>query len=450
MTPLVPATVLFGDVVDSRADPGASAFLRALRDELEAAYGTRRLAPAGFTQGDELQLLLAPAADPFTAVLRAALHPGRPRAALGRRRRGGARRDRARDRADGPGVRRARELLERAKARREGLLAVTGDAAADALLLDLGPLLAALLAELTDRQREVARLLLIEGLRRAEAAERLGVSRATVSVIAARGRVRHLASLASALARTFGEGVERASRAVAPGRPSRQARHDGRRPRPRVAGARPPDRRLRPPERLDRHQQGDRRSGVGWAALSVHGFHVAITLLPVVFAWGARGFAVRRGRRPHPHGGRPLEGPRDPPVGALRARGRGATACGPPETTPSGLGVAWTPWPGMLFMADQVLHLTIAIVGWLVILQGIALSSLFVDAVNRVLSPAWDRATVHAVVLTGVVMVSLFLVNTRAAYYFILALVSPREIPETEKPPRAQPRRPSRRTRGPG
>ena len=26
MTPLVPATVLFGDVVDSRADPGASAY----------------------------------------------------------------------------------------------------------------------------------------------------------------------------------------------------------------------------------------------------------------------------------------------------------------------------------------------------------------------------------------------------------------------------------------
>ncbi len=219
MTPLVPATVLFGDVVDSQADPGASAFLRALRDELEASYGTRRLAPAGFTQGDELQLLLAPGADPFTAVLRAALHPdarelrwavvaGDVLAGTGP----------ATERA-GPAFVAARELLERAKTRREGLLAVTGDALADALLLDLGPVLAALLAELTDRQREVARLLLIEGLRRAEAAERLGVSRATVSVIATRGRVRHLASLASALARTFAEGVERASHAVAVGAP---------------------------------------------------------------------------------------------------------------------------------------------------------------------------------------------------------------------------------------
>ncbi len=114
---------------------------------------------------------------------------------------------------------------------------------------------------------------------------------------------------------------------------------------------------------------------------------------------------------------------------------------GRPDTTPSGLGVAWTPWPGMLFLADQGLHLTIAIVGWLVMLQGIALSSMFVDAVNRVLG-VWDRATVHAVVLTGVVMVSLFLVNTRAAYYFILALVSPRDIPETEKPPKPKPAAP--------
>jgi hypothetical protein len=84
----------------------------------------------------------------------------------------------------------------------------------------------------------------------------------------------------------------------------------------------------------------------------------------------------------------------------------------------------------MLFLADQVLHVTIALVGWLVLLEGVALLPLFVDVVNLVLR-SWDRAAVHAVVLTGVVMVSLFLVNTRAAYYFVLALVSPRELPDT-------------------
>ncbi len=216
MTPLVPATVLFGDVVDSRADPGASAFLRTLRDELEAAYGTGGLAPAGFTQGDELQLLLAPGADPF-ARGPARRAPSRcARAPLGGRRRRRAAPG-AGPRPSGPG-RPSSRPASCWSGRRPGARACsrsTGDAAADALLLDLGPVLAALLAELTDRQREVARLLLIEGLRRAEAAERLGVSRATVSVIATRGRVRHLASLAAALARTFGDGVERASRAVA-------------------------------------------------------------------------------------------------------------------------------------------------------------------------------------------------------------------------------------------
>jgi len=186
----------------------------------------------------------------------------------------------------------------------------------------------------------------------------------------------------------------------------------------------------------------------GWAALGVHGFHVAITLLPVVFAWGLRGFAyvavvalthmavdrwkVRATRRSE----------RTALESAVRRH------AGRPETTPSGLGPAWTPWPGMLFLADQALHLTIAIVGWLVLLQGVALTAQFVDAINRLLG-VWDRTTVHAVVLTGVVMVSLFLVNTRAAYYFVLALVSPRDIPETEKPPKAAASSASA-TRGPG
>ena len=215
MTSHLPAIVVFGDVVDSRADAGASEFLRALRDELEAAYAGRRLAPAGFTQGDELQLLLAPGADPFVAVLRAALDP------RGRELRwaivagdvlpgSGPTTERS-----GPAFIEARELLERAKVRREGLLAVSGDPSADALLAELGPVLAALLGELTPRQREVARLLLVDDLRQADAAERLGVSRATVSVIAARAHVRHLAALASALGRTFREGVERAAAAAA-------------------------------------------------------------------------------------------------------------------------------------------------------------------------------------------------------------------------------------------
>jgi DNA-binding CsgD family transcriptional regulator len=220
MTALVPATVVFGDVVGSRSDPGTTAFLRGLRDELEAAYGSQRLAPSGFTQGDELQLLLAPGADPFDAILRAALRAdarGIRWAIVGGQVLSGT--GPATERT-GPAFHAARELLERAKARRVGLLATTGDAAADTLLDELGPVLASLLEELTERQREVARLILVDDVRRAEAAERLGVSRATVSVIAARARVRHLAALASALGRTFREGAERAAATPGAGLPT--------------------------------------------------------------------------------------------------------------------------------------------------------------------------------------------------------------------------------------
>ena len=219
MTAAPTGTVLFGDVVDSRRDPGASAWLRALRADLDAAYPRgERLAAFGFTQGDEIQGLLAPGVDPFRAVLRAALRPdardlrwaivaGPVEAGTGP----------ATERT-GPAFHAARDVLARAKSGRSGLVAITGDPEADALLGDLGPLLPALLADLTSRQREIGRLILVDELRRAEAAERLHVSRATVSVIADRGRVRHLQGLARAMATLFLQGVERSqARAVRAG-----------------------------------------------------------------------------------------------------------------------------------------------------------------------------------------------------------------------------------------
>jgi len=210
MTHQPTGTVLFGDVVDSRRDPGSSAWLRALRSDLEAAFPpAERLATFGFAQGDEVQGLLAPGADPFRAVLRAALHPDarelRWAVVAGEVEPGSGP---ATERT-GPAFHAARDLLAKAKASRSGLVAVTGDARADALLADLGPLLPALLADLTTRQREIGRLILIEDLRRAEAADRLHVSRATVSVIADRGRIRHVAALGRALSTVFREGVER-------------------------------------------------------------------------------------------------------------------------------------------------------------------------------------------------------------------------------------------------
>ncbi len=167
----------------------------------------------------------------------------------------------------------------------------------------------------------------------------------------------------------------------------------------------------------------------GWAALSTHGLHVALCLIPVVLAFGLPGVAyllvvglshvaVDRWK---------VQATRRAEHAALATARRRMTGTG--EVPTSGLGAAWTPWPGLLFLADQALHLTIAIVGWLVLLEGVALLPGFVDVVNAILK-TWDRQVVNAVVLTSVVMVSLFIVNTRAAYYFVLALVSPREMPE--------------------
>jgi len=205
------ATVLFGDVVDSRSDLGSSAWLRALRADLDAAYPRgERLAAFGFTQGDEIQGLLDPGADPFRAVLRAALQPDardlRWAIVAGTVEPGtGPATERT-----GPAFHAARDALAQAKSGRTGMVVVTGDPESDALLGDLGPLLPALLADLTPRQREIGRLILVDEMRRAEAAERLHVSRATVSVIADRARVRHLEGLARALATLFARGVKRA------------------------------------------------------------------------------------------------------------------------------------------------------------------------------------------------------------------------------------------------
>jgi DNA-directed RNA polymerase specialized sigma24 family protein len=192
--------VLFGDVVDSRRDAAETGdWLRAVCTDLDARYGQERLAAFAFTQGDELQGLLRLDADPFLAVLATGLRSDRRRMrwaiAVGEVARGSGP---ATERS-GPAFIAARERLASAKAARDGLAVVTGDRVADALFDDLAPLLMTLVDELTPRQRTMARLLLVDGLRQAEVAERLEVSRATVSVVAGRGRVREIGRLARAL-----------------------------------------------------------------------------------------------------------------------------------------------------------------------------------------------------------------------------------------------------------
>jgi hypothetical protein len=197
------ALVLFGDVVRSTRDRvETAAWLRDLVATLDEAYGDLRLAPFDFTQGDELQGLLAAEADPLTAVLRAALG-------------GGARPVRwvcvwgAVDAGEGPATQRtgqaflaAREAIAKARSARERLVILTGNPGADVLLAGMTPALVDLLEGLTDHQRVVAGLALLDGLRQAEVAERLGIRRATTSVAFARARVNSIARLSAVIRKT--------------------------------------------------------------------------------------------------------------------------------------------------------------------------------------------------------------------------------------------------------
>ncbi|MDQ3492304.1 MAG: hypothetical protein M3452_03455 [Chloroflexota bacterium] len=204
--------VLFGDVVRSRRRPAiASEWLESLAAELDLAYGDQAMARFEFTQGDELQGLLQPDADPLTAVLTATLrtsqeappmrwavvagpvHPGRGPAT----------------RRAGPAFVTARETIELARRERDTLLMLTGDPYTDELMAGIAPVFGSLLVRLTDRQREVVRLGLLDGLRQSEIADRLGVARATISVAFTRADVRSLARLLRSLRTLWREGVHR-------------------------------------------------------------------------------------------------------------------------------------------------------------------------------------------------------------------------------------------------
>jgi DNA-binding CsgD family transcriptional regulator len=216
------AIVLFGDVIRSRRNAsGSTIWLRTLTAELEAATPPESLlAPFEFTQGDELQGLLASDADPLDAVLRASFNPDRkpmrwvivagevdPGTGPATQR-------------TGPAFLRARERLAEAGARRDNLLMSSGDPATDALLDRLAPVLAEMLGDLTRRQMVIGRLLVIEGLRRSEAADRLHISRATVSVVADRAHIRSITGLASALRELFATGQDAVAAGEAAGHPN--------------------------------------------------------------------------------------------------------------------------------------------------------------------------------------------------------------------------------------
>jgi len=199
--------VLIGEVIGAEKDRvGSAAWLRELVAELDAAYGDRRLAPFGFLQGDEVQGQLAADSDPLLAVLHAALGPAsRPIrwvCVSG-----------CVDPGEGPATERTgqayaavHEAMKVARTRHDRIVLTTGRDDVDELLADLTPALADLLDGLTARQRAVARLAMIDGLRQSEVAGRLGVRRATISVSFARARIQSLTGLVAAIRRLYATG----------------------------------------------------------------------------------------------------------------------------------------------------------------------------------------------------------------------------------------------------
>ncbi len=93
----------------------------------------------------------------------------------------------------------ARAALDAATADHELLVVRTGHDDADALLADLAPVLGRLLDDMTPSQRRIARYLLVDGLRQADAAEMLGISRASVSVAMGRARLHEVGLLLRAV-----------------------------------------------------------------------------------------------------------------------------------------------------------------------------------------------------------------------------------------------------------
>jgi DNA-binding CsgD family transcriptional regulator len=207
--------VVFGDVVGSRRlGAGAPIWLEQLCRELDETYADERLAGFEFTQGDELQGLLTVDADPLRAVLRGALPsrhdapPMRWAVVYGDVEAGQG----PATRRTGPAFLGARETIDLARRQADSLLMRTGDPDTDELLDGTAPVLGTLLHRLTDRQREIARLALVHGLRQADIADRLGIRRATVSVAFGRADIRSLTRLLAAIRALWRAGIRAADR----------------------------------------------------------------------------------------------------------------------------------------------------------------------------------------------------------------------------------------------
>jgi DNA-binding CsgD family transcriptional regulator len=217
--------VVGADVEELDGRPVAAARLASLRSSLDAAFPGGLLAPFELGSG-RIVGLLAPGIDPLRPVLVGSVGDGAVRlrwgiaqGALASGRGGIARRARALTAG-------ADDAIDLGRARRDHLVVRTGVEGADRLLDGIAPLLVELLDDLTDRQRTVARLILLDGLRQSDVADALGVSRATVSVMVGRGRIRSVERLAGAIRAVMSAAAD-ASAAVMAGEAGNDVEDEG-------------------------------------------------------------------------------------------------------------------------------------------------------------------------------------------------------------------------------
>jgi hypothetical protein len=170
----------------------------------------------------------------------------------------------------------------------------------------------------------------------------------------------------------------------------------------------------------DKFSPGRRR----WRGLLVHGAAVAACLLPVAAVYGGRGvvYLVVSAVGHVLIDSWKVRATRHAEAEALAEARRRHESTEPVD----GLGPAWTPKPAALFIADQIVHIVLLVVAWLVLLAGQAPLDWYRDAAASVLT-RFDADALHRAILIGVVLVSLVIVNVRAAALFVGTLVHPRE-----------------------
>jgi hypothetical protein len=182
----------------------------------------------------------------------------------------------------------------------------------------------------------------------------------------------------------------------------------------------------------DKFASGSRR----WRGLLAHGAGVGLALTPVVAVYGSPGalflvvvvvghVAIDRWK---------IRATRHAEAVALAGvRGRHETS-----GSEAGLGPAWTPVPGALFVIDQVLHIAVIVAGWWLLLARAQPVDSYARSASNLLA-GLDPVAVHATSLTTAVLVSLVIVNVRAGALFVAALVNPRQS-VTGDPPTHDPR----------